>query len=438
MILSIKLKNFKRFSDFSINFAETKRSLKPKKLILLYGENGAGKSSIVDSLGIFSTLPDMLLFALTNESDAEKETRPLFTINKLLEYKQIGSLEPMELSFSGLLNNRLFDYSVGLSNDSFISESLSVDGKPVFFVGGNSMDPVFSNAFFGNGVQDQILRIFEMYYGKFPFLACMKYALFQMNDSFVEQHVAKEVLSLLSISDRMFFSDDRGHFADASYTVNEKLLPNLVMGEYDDSIKPRIMESENSLTQFLKEFFPRLVRVKYQISGNEDKKMYHLVLVEKQRNKEIEIPYRFQSRGTRKLISIFSSIVNARFQNDTLVVIDEVDSSISQRLLADIITSIDDSSAFKGQLIMTSHNPFLLSNRIKKGCYSIKDDESGVVVADSLDSYGRKIQPNTDMSGQFMKNKYGTVPEASIENLYKILTNFAKTIDDVDGKKDRS
>ena len=43
----IKLKNFKSFSDIEFNMLDRRNN--PKKLILIYGENGIGKSNIASA-----------------------------------------------------------------------------------------------------------------------------------------------------------------------------------------------------------------------------------------------------------------------------------------------------------------------------------------------------------------------------------------------------
>ena len=48
MLKSIKLKNFRSFGNLEANF--TTKSGRPKKLIMIYGENGSGKSNLMASI----------------------------------------------------------------------------------------------------------------------------------------------------------------------------------------------------------------------------------------------------------------------------------------------------------------------------------------------------------------------------------------------------
>ena len=60
MFESMRLVNFKSFTDVTFDFAQ-KNNSKPKNLVSIYGENGSGKTNIVDSFKIlkFSTLTTM-------------------------------------------------------------------------------------------------------------------------------------------------------------------------------------------------------------------------------------------------------------------------------------------------------------------------------------------------------------------------------------------
>ena len=51
MFESIRLVNFKSFTDVIFDFAQ-KNNNRPKNLVSIYGENGSGKTNIVDSFKI--------------------------------------------------------------------------------------------------------------------------------------------------------------------------------------------------------------------------------------------------------------------------------------------------------------------------------------------------------------------------------------------------
>lgn len=72
------------------------------------------------------------------------------------------------------------------------------------------------------------------------------------------------------------------------------------------------------------------------------------------RRGERELPIRYESDGVRRIISILSLIIDAYNNRSTTIAIDELDSGIFEYLLGEIIQVFAESG--KGQLIFTSHN----------------------------------------------------------------------------------
>ena len=56
----IKLKNYKSFGDVEFNLLD--KSKNPKKLILIYGENGIGKSNLASSFFMLFSSEFTLMF----------------------------------------------------------------------------------------------------------------------------------------------------------------------------------------------------------------------------------------------------------------------------------------------------------------------------------------------------------------------------------------
>ncbi|HFI0313554.1 TPA: ATP/GTP-binding protein, partial [Streptococcus suis] len=72
------------------------------------------------------------------------------------------------------------------------------------------------------------------------------------------------------------------------------------------------------------------------------------------KRKDIEIPFRAESDGNKKIVSILSSLIHAYSSSEAIVLIDEFDSGIFEYLLGEILVSLND--VMRGQIIFTSHN----------------------------------------------------------------------------------
>ena len=121
----IRLKNFKSLKDVQINLLDKHK--KPKKLILIYGENGIGKSNIASSFFMLSEtlrtmdVRDILetflahnLEKIENKEEIENlfksKYRDIETIIK--ENKTVESKDTMLMEFGFRINDRRGKYSI--------------------------------------------------------------------------------------------------------------------------------------------------------------------------------------------------------------------------------------------------------------------------------------------------------------------------------------
>jgi AAA15 family ATPase/GTPase len=72
------------------------------------------------------------------------------------------------------------------------------------------------------------------------------------------------------------------------------------------------------------------------------------------KRKDIEVPLKYESDGIRKIISILSTLITTYNNPTVCMIIDELDAGIFEYLLGEILSII--SKFGKGQLIFTSHN----------------------------------------------------------------------------------
>lgn len=132
----IKLKNFKSFGEVYFNLLDRRGN--PKKLILLYGENGVGKSNIASSFFMLSEtlrtmdVRDIMQSLLADNPDSLKdETFSRFIrmrykdLESLIhENKMANSSENMYLEFGFRLNGKSGKYILETSNSQLVHEKL--------------------------------------------------------------------------------------------------------------------------------------------------------------------------------------------------------------------------------------------------------------------------------------------------------------------------
>lgn len=82
---------------------------------------------------------------------------------------------------------------------------------------------------------------------------------------------------------------------------------------------------------------------------------------------EIEIPIKYESDGIKKIISILSALIAMYNRESICVAIDELDAGVFEYLLGEMLKVINDSG--KGQLLFTSHNLRALEVLNKESIY---------------------------------------------------------------------
>ena len=422
MFYKVVLKNFKNFDFFEINFKEGKTKESAKKLILLYGENGVGKSSFVDAFQLLMNSMNSLINIRTfnksiiNEVEYNEEIAislsdhsKRFHIDYLIkDLKRISSNEPMELVFYGYDQNRKsFEYSMVFDSSSIIKESLIVNKKSVFNIDENKklQHSICDNREFS----DKLEAYKNMYFGKHTLLSCVTYILEDFSQDYVIENVSDHLLGFVKEINLLdIFRPQTFRFDSYSYTYNDSLLPNLVRGVYRDDFLERLDNTKSILSKFFSSLYENIDGVEYDVADSTNGvKKYSLVFLERSSNGIIRVPFGLESTGTKKLVALFTYFYQVFSQNMTAL-IDEIDSGLSVSLLQRIVSSFD-VTKFRGQLILTTHNLMLMKEIWKKNIYIMRRDTNYHVIAYSLDIFKREIQPNTDIVGKYLKNRFGGV-----------------------------
>lgn len=435
MFTKLKLHNFKCFSDFELNLEETKTKKRGKKLAIIYGENGIGKSSIMQAFDLLKkTLSskldsDSFVSFLNAQKNSETEDVELLRrirsrINStkieyfIDDYYKIDADEKMSVIYEGTIDKSgtHYVYEMHFSKKAIIEEKLTIDEKIVFSIKTNEYN--ISDSFFTSGdFNDLIKKDYEMYFGVHTFLSAINNRLSTVSYSFAKNSINKSLLKLLKQFEEMdlFFSNKINRYSHYAYTRSSRLLNNLFEGGYSQKFAKKKDITKELLTKFFSSLYSNIVGVDYDIVSDEEglSSSYSLVFIEKSdKGGLVRIPHRLESTGTNKLTTLFSYFYNAIVSDDILL-IDEIESGINDILLKNVIDSFADE--IKGQLIITTHNTYLLSNKNKKYTYILDRNRGNcVVTAKSLDSYKKEIQEKTDIIGRYVKGMYGGLPQTNL------------------------
>lgn len=429
MFSKVVVDNFTSFDHFEFDLIENKTDKKAKRLAIVYGENGIGKTclvkifdflvqtfiSLVANEELFkligrlkeNKLQDSFMSSLFNTSITEQRITGI-----LKKYYKINASENMKVSYECIIKKNKYIYTMVFNKTSIIQEKLLCNGLVVFACNGNKLE-MPESYFLNNEFNDKLKTLFDMYFGdKHTFVSCLVSQRRNVSASFFKQSISKELIMFLDMLHSMTvitrdIPTSQQEFGSENYS--EDFLTPIVSGDYNQRLQRKMEKTQVALSMFFSSLYSNIHSLEYHIDTNQSgKQTYHLYFVENNCGHMIRIPYELESTGTKRLVSLFTSLYDIA-KNNRIIVIDEIDYGINDILLKSILESLEDGIC--GQFIITTHNTLLLKNSIKKNIYLLDRDENQNVCSYSLDEFGRKIQPKTDIIGQYLKGLYGGVPQ---------------------------
>ena len=424
MFSRIVLDNFKSFDHFEFDLHQNKSEKSVKNIAVIYGENAIGKSTIIDSFRLLNKVKNSIASSkFANQLYGGKFPSIQNPMDKLYVnddflynaseyirfYKKIGSTSNLKAQYESFIGSDKYVYRIAFDSASIVEEKLFVNGDLLFGIDRYGRAELLEKHFLSNELRNTISERFRMYSGNHSVLSCINSIYKEIDYKYANKNISKYVLNYIFELEKLHVFKETTNFP-AMFIYNSNLLPVLVFGNYFDSMKKQLENTKMALTMFFSSIYSNIKKVDYDIEATSDNnRMYSLVFVEGDGDKESRVPYNLASTGTKKLLELFPTFYEIVAENN-IVVIDEIDSGVNDILLKTIFDSLGND--IKGQLIVTTHNTLLLKSINKKYIYLLdRDHNNNHIISYSLDAFGRQIQSGTDIIGQYIKGLYGGVPQ---------------------------
>lgn len=432
MFTYIKLHNFLSFKDVTFDFR--KGTKKIKQLISIYGENGSGKSNFVSSIDLLRKSIDSFLtlglseklYNVTESKDLPKnqlKTLPDDILRTILENTSIKKI---------LYNSRMIDcdeitsaeygfqigdhegYYIIKFSDKFEYEKLyyytgKISGT-IFEItdAGDNISARFSNKLFSNKkVKDECFDEIKKYWGKHTFLSILNKEKYEKNEQYIKENYLSYAFDLINMLQQITIHNKKsprfGSEFSSSLPIN--VLNDLRKGRINKDNENILNRTERILNDFFTQAYADIKEVYYEKNFNDGHIDYRLNVKKMIGGQIRTIDFKRESAGTQHILDIFRVLLGA-FCGVT-VVYDEIDNGIHDLLLKSILESM--SEYITGQLIMTTHNTYLLENADIKSVYLIKVDYLGNKEVLCLDEYSR-IQGSNNPRNMYLKGLFGGIP----------------------------
>lgn len=424
---SISIKNIKNVKNGSIELPQSideNGYVKQSDIIGIYGQNGSGKTAVVESLNILKILISgeklpkdtiNLISADAVSADLEYEFYT-FIKDKLSSIKYKVTLEKLTVKDddSDILKHdfRVIDeeiYSLDLPREKgkrykvlgafFSTKEISPknlkdylisdeDTRVEFRVLENRLQSERKSLMFSKVFLDKLSK--NSFKELTDVLEAMRYY-GTMNLTVVENRDSGVINAnfLIPLSFRHSNNDKVSHGKIGLY-LNQ---PNEVLVDEYNLIQ-NVLEQMNIV---LSKIIPGLTVTTKELSRSFNEKSSQMVKFQLfSKNGDVEIPLRYESDGIKKIISILSSFTVVYNNSDYCLVVDELDAGIFEYLLGEILEIV--SKYGKGQLIFTSHNlrPLEVLNK----------DNLVFTTTDKENNYTKlsNIKVTNNMRNVYMKN----------------------------------
>ena len=375
-IKEIELKNFKNVEYGIIKLQKDRfeDSFTCSDILGIYGQNGSGKSSLINALEVLqmimsgnSCLPDFERFIIANEdtstlrfkfdlsySDGKQRSvgyefqlsnKPIKEIDGREDYvpnQTFLKILNEKLTMSGMFNGkkRNNELIIDTSKDDYLFESLAkqkdILGKGDFIL------PFIPNKVRKNPQKDSRVSLifncvspFFVYQSEFT-QVIKELADFAQNRLIVIDSQQPNTLTYLQFFTKL------GCFKLS--TIDKTIT--------DDKTYFCLKNDFTSINYLLNTIIPGL-QIKIKDLLNEECKNDHMVEIYSARNNR-EIPLCFESEGIKKIVSFIGSFIMAYNLDSFTLAIDELDAGIFEYLLGELLQTFEESG--RGQLIFTSHN----------------------------------------------------------------------------------
>lgn len=413
MFTYVKLKNYKSLVDFEVDLTDSKNN--PKKMVIIYGENGAGKTNFINAFStlsetintkVYKNIIDKLIEKNLDEKD-NVEILNEFIKNNLKniediinDSKTIDSKENMSLEFGFKLNGKYGKYYIEMGKNSIVREKLEYvlnKNKTKYFDISDKKIDINKSLFNSNKYLKEISDLVNKFWGKHSFLSIILFEMSDKNKQYINKNIPKYMLNIV----KYFFSlkKDKNNIDFRSGSIHKDNKEFLDFLNY----------FEIYLNIFFTDLYSDIKQVFYKKECIADDKIDYKLFVKKQiYGKIIDIDFSLESNGTKKLAQ-FAFILYRYLNKNEVVLIDELDSGMHDFLFSCVLKDLY-YYKMKGQLIITTHNTTLLETEIKKDCiYLFNIDSNGKKILIPITEYERE-HPNTNFRKRYLKGLYGGIP----------------------------
>lgn len=439
MFRYIKLKNYKSLVDFEVDLTNKKGV--PKKFVLVYGENGVGKTNLASA---FNTMLDMLRTKVASDwvsrymemEPEERRNDPKFQHSLALNFKSIETIiketktinseDNMEFEFGFRINNKNGAYRIVLDNTKIIEEKLidesDLKNKIEFSIDENKCylsDGLFKDLRYKKDIDD----LLDKYWGKHSLFSLIFFENADKRTDYIKERLNKHFFQILTFFVTLGVRLTRHENPNQdTFGTHYQIMTSLERGNIPTAYISQLKKAEKMLNMFFTNLYSDIKQVYYETEEmNNNYTKYNLMFKKLIQNKIVDVKYTNESAGTKCLVDLIPFFMSSMEGN--FLAIDEIDTKIHDILISTILESFFESA--KNQVIITTHNTLLLENeKLRANAFVFKVDKNGCKKLLPITDFEERIHPNLNIRKRYLNGLYGGIPfvgEVDFDELLEIM-----------------
>lgn len=443
MIRYVKLANYKSLVNLSVDFMKTKT--KAKKLVLIYGENGIGKSNFANS---FYTLNEtmrtmssieMVKKIIERNDDSKFNGYELFLEKKIKERfkdikmiindcKTIDSKENMVMEYGFTYNNKNGIYHIEMNDEEVVCEKLEyvINKNQTYFFDINTDNiKVNSSIFIDKNYYNEFIELLEKYWGKHSFLSILSYEIEDKKNGYLKKRISKNLYNVLLYLKMMCTKIKGGNHSEFGIIgTQHDLMNDLESGKIPVKSENELNNCEYLLNEIFTSLYSDIKKVYYKKTFEDNFIKYKLYSKKMIYGKIMDVDFSLESTGTQNILELIPYLISA-CEGQT-VIIDELDTGIHDLLVKNLLECIY--KYIKGQLIITTHNTMLINSSIpSENIYILNANSKAEKELIAITDFNGRIHQNNNPRKKYLNGIYGGIPmpadidfEELIENLKRV------------------
>ena len=374
------IKNVKKGTIYMPNTVNKILSADKAEILGIYGQNGSGKTAIVDALYFLQKvmIGVDLDQSLEDYMDMDSDIAEIFAdFNIFMDgivfeigYRLSLSREEKEVIISretlsaaknenGIRTNKtvFMDYQRDQANvifkpqkrlDEILEENKEI--KTDLIVARKMAEKSNCSYIFGESSREIFCREYKNGFQQFSVIISSLFE-FALKDLFVIRNTHSGVIFANFVLPMAFRIENDNMGAKGDFTVS--LTEPILVDEERKNLLETIVEQINIVLYTIIPGLQVTIKNYGKQSLDNGEEGWKLELMSKRESMQ-EIPIRMESEGIIKIISILNALIQAFGNPSICLVIDELDSGIFEYMLGELLDIFKKSA--KGQLIFTSHN----------------------------------------------------------------------------------